>query len=1086
MPRRQKLRNGTWIVPGTGERTRRQFTLRYPDYDGPADNDDALPSLAENPTAIARLKAILHNGKTRACLFGAWLASPKGRGTLKCSVAYLIASMGTFYPPFARFLGPLDGKHIVATIVTYFHPARTTGSQIEAVAIAITGVLYALLIGTLSMATSVLVGSMWNQVKLSYALIVVVFLGGGMGFIGWVKQRVNNPLVGVGASIASIGIITIITKDASVHSGIFTNQKIIQYLKILLMATTISTAVNLLLWPTSARTSLRSNMRTASVSLGNMLSMITKGFLSGAEEDLSGLGFTQASSSFRSTLITMNKNLRESKYEYYAVGQERIYQHDKAVVRCMEKLAQSLGGLRSAADTQFQLLKEMSNTAGSRPMSPMTTNPSSPPLGRPGSQFKSGSKFAVLSSIDESPDERSEFDQPTPFSEIPPPPPLPPGVYRHPSDIFEIFIQRLGPSMKSLVHTLSEILRDPPFGAPGSPITINEVFKHSTNEALMLFNSQRARALEEVYKAIEMERSRPENVQADYEEVAAACGHFAFSLLSLGDEMEKYLEALEDLKMVVEKNRRGWGFLCFWRYFMPAESIGAKDPEEQQPLVPPVKALRRSAMPKGIPDNITRRRDSFSWDAAPQASAVMRWMSQRLLRFFRFLARDDSEWPTPHPDSNGKLTGTVRFGLKVGTGASIYAMFAFIPETRPIYQHWRGEWGLLSFMIVCSITVGASNTTGLSRFTGTVMGACFVVLNWWITGGEPVSLALLGWLVSFGTFYIMVDRGNGPFGRFILLSYNVSSLYAYSLSQRVDDDDDDEGGVNPFIQQIALHRVVAVSIGILWGLVICRLIWPISARRKFKEGLSMLYLQMGIIWKRGPLAILLQSDATESYMKLGEQAAMQRYATQLQTLCIAAANEYELRGPFPEEAYRRILGPTQRLLDAFHAMSLVTLKHGHLSDGEKALLYHTADERAQLCSRICHVFQVLASSIMLEYPLTDAIPSVEGTRDKLLGKIFRFRKEHNGAGSGAEMTGNGSENDATNPHPTSRGHGKNTVPGDTINVPRLGNVHAEEPDYALLYAYALVTGQVANELKTVEREIEALFGKMNEDILLLQ
>lgn len=645
MPRRQKLRNGTWIVPSTGERTRRQFTLR-PDYDGPADNDDAVPSLTETSTAGAKLKAVLHNVKARAYLFGAWLASPKGRGTLKCSVAYLIASMGTFYPPFASFLGPLDGKHIVATIVTYFHPARTMGSQIEAVAIAITGVLYALLIGTLSMATSVLVGSVWSQVKLSYALIVVVFLGGGMGFIGWVKQRLNNPLVGVGASIASIGIITIITKEASVHSGVFTHQKIIQYLKILLMATTISTAVNLLLWPTSARASLRNNMRTASVSLGNMLSMITRGFLSGAEEDLSCLGFTQASSSFRSTLTTMNKNLRESKYEYYAVGQERIYQHDKAVVRCMEKLAQSLGGLRSAADTQFQLLKEMANTAGSQPMSPVT-NPSSPPLGRPGSQLKSGPKFAVLSSIDESPDERSDFDQPTPFTEIPPPTPLPPGVYRHPSDIFEIFIQRLGPSMKSLVHTLSEILRDPPFGAPGSPIMINEVFKHSTNDALMLFNSQRAQALEEVYKAIEMERSRPENVQADYEEVAAACGHFAFSLLSLGDEMEKYLEALEDLKLVVEKNGRSWNFLRFWRYFMPAERIGAKDPEEQQPLVPPVKVLRRSALPKGIPDNITRRRDSFSWDAAPQASAVMRWMSQRLLRFFRFLSRDDSEWPPP-------------------------------------------------------------------------------------------------------------------------------------------------------------------------------------------------------------------------------------------------------------------------------------------------------------------------------------------------------------------------------------------------------------------------------------------------------
>lgn len=211
------------------------------------------------------------------------------------------------------------------------------------------------------------------------------------------------------------------------------------------------------------------------------------------------------------------------------------------------------------------------------------------------------------------------------------------------------------------------------------------------------------------------------------------------------------------------------------------------------------------------------------------------------------------------------------------------------------------------------MTVGASNATGMSRFTGTIMGAAFVLINWWISNGNAVALAFLGWAVSFGAFYIMVDRGNAAFGRFILLSYNVSSLYAYSLTQRVDDDDDDEGGVHPIISSIAYHRVVAVSVGILWGLIICRLIWPMPARQKFKEGLAVLYLQMGLIWRRGPLAILLRNDATAtSYMKMGEQAAMQRYASQLQTLRVAANNEYELRGPFPFEAYGRIMASTQR------------------------------------------------------------------------------------------------------------------------------------------------------------------------------
>ncbi|KAI1497110.1 ribosomal protein L19 [Biscogniauxia marginata] len=1064
-PARSKLRNGTWIIPATGERTQRQFTLRHPHIDGPSDdNDGAVHSVAAAGSTVKdKIHNIWHSIMTAACLLWAWIRSPKGQGTIKCSVAYLLASMGTFFRPAAKFLGPMDGKHIVATIVVYFHPARTAGSQIEAVAIAVTAVCYAMVIGVLSMAASVLIGDVMDMVELSYAVILIVFIGFGLGFVGWVKQKINNPLVSVGASIASIGIITIVTKEGSVHKSEFSTEKIIQYLKILLMATVISTLVNLLVWPVFARQGLRKSMRNASVSLGEMLSMISSGFLSGAEEDFTSKAFTKATSTFTSTLTLMNKNARESKYEYYLLGQPHIYRHDKAVVKSMETLAQSLGGLRSAANTQFELLKEVSN------------GPFSPSFGKSGPpSLKTGNRFSNLSAIDEAPDERSDRDdEPSPMQEVPFDMHASSSTFiKTPSEIFELFIARLGPSMKSLVHTMAEMLKEPPFGDPGSPIEINENFKHSLNDAISMYNEARGKALEELYKTIEFDRAKSETVQADFEEVAAACGHFSFSLLSFGDEMQKYLDALDDLKDVTEHKKRSWSWLMFWKNIsFPWRSKKAEDPEGLS-LLKPVKRMRQSKLPQGIPDSMKQRRDTLGWDAAPAAEGlwnrIVRNLSRGLLRFFRYLARDD-----------------IRFGLKVGIGATLYAMFAFLPATVEIYRHYRGEWGLLSFMIVCSVTVGASNATGLARFTGTVMGAAFVMINWQIADGDPVGLALLGWAVSFGAFYIMVDRGNGPFGRFILLSYNVSSLYAYSLTQSVEDDDDDEGGVHPRIRDIAFHRVVAVTAGIIWGLIICRLIWPISARRKFKEGLSVLYLQMGLIWKRGPLAILIRNNSTAtSYMKVGEQAAMQRYAAQLQTLRTAANNEYELRGPFPFEAYGRIMASTQRVLDAFHAMSLVTQKHGRLSEGEKALLYHTAEERAQLCARICHVFQVLASSIMLEYPLTDAIPSVMVIRDKLLGKIFRFRQEHNEGW--AEVHGNSTATGNGNGNKNAGDRRDTAMLGAMSKVPQLGNVTIEEPDYALLYAYALVTGQVAKELKVVESEVEGLFGRLDEDALLLQ
>ncbi|KAI0390540.1 ribosomal protein L19 [Xylariaceae sp. FL0594] len=1100
--RRQKLRNGTWIIPGTGERTRRQFTLRRPSFDAPHDAD-AIRSLAEGETLAEKARNVFHNVRVTLQSIWNWFKSPNGRGTIKCSVAYLLASMGTFWHPAAQFLGPMDGKHIVATIVTYFHPARSAGSQIEAVAISIIAMCYAMLIGILSMATSVLFGDVLELERFSYALILILYIGVGLGFVGWVKQKLNNPLVSVGASIASIGIITIITKEGSVHNAVFSLDKVVQYLKILLMATTISTLVNLLLWPVFARHALRKSMRTASISLGRMLSMISSGFLSGAEEEFTSKSFMDASATYTTTLAQMNKNARESKYEYYFLGQEQIYRHDKAVLKSMENLAQSIGGLRSAANTQFELLKEVSNGPLSvHPPILLNSNPFSPGLVRSySSSVRSLRPFGRLSSIDEAPDERSDREEgsPTQTRDYFPDSMAASQDFspKSPSEIFELFIALLGPSMKSLVYTMAEMLQQPPFGAPGSTVEVNEQFKHSLNEAVGLYNESRGRALEELYKTIETARSTSESIQADFEEVAAACGHFSFSLLSFADEMIKYLDALEDLKFISDLDKRTWKWLKVWEKIWPCRKTRREnsDDVEQHALLQPVKRMRQSQMPKGLPSAMRNRRDTLGWENAPGSGLwdkTVRYLSPIIWDFLNFIARDD-----------------IRFGLKVGIGATLYAMFAFIPETMEVYRHWRGEWGLLSFMIVCSMTVGASNATGLARFTGTVMGASLMVLNWTIAEESAVGLALLGWLVSFGAFYIMVERGNAPFSRFILLSYNVSSLYAYSLSQNVEDDDDDEGGVHPNIKEIAFHRVVAVAIGIIWGLIICRLIWPLPARRKFKEGLAVLFLQMGLIWKRGPLAILLRNDATfTSYMRMGEQAAMQRYAAQLQTLRAAAKNEYELRGPFPFEATGRIMASTQRLLDAFHAMGLVTQKHGRLSEGEQALLNHTAEERALLCARICHVFEVLASSVMLEYPLTDAIPSVMVIRDKLLGKIFRFRKEHNasvadddGVDVDAESAaaaaasprseqapdeGNGNGNRrGSNSNIIIKKKRKTTMVGAMGQVPKLGDVTLEEPDYALLYAYALVTGQVAKELKVVEKEIEGLYGRLDEDAMLL-
>jgi hypothetical protein len=54
-----------------------------------------------------------------------------------------------------------------------------------------------------------------------------------------------------------------------------------------------------------------------------------------------------------------------------------------------------------------------------------------------------------------------------------------------PADIFSRFMDYLGPSMKSLAYTLTQILEELPFGdGPQYQITFNSQFKNSLTDAL--------------------------------------------------------------------------------------------------------------------------------------------------------------------------------------------------------------------------------------------------------------------------------------------------------------------------------------------------------------------------------------------------------------------------------------------------------------------------------------------------------------------------------------------------------------------------------------------------------------------------
>lgn len=386
----------------------------------------------------------------------------------------MLGSLGTFFPPLTHFLGRQDGKHIVATVMVFFHPARSAGSMAEAAVLGFASVVYATVLGFLSMAISVFFETQCDMIEIAYGLILIFFCGGGLGLVGWLKQISNSPLVGVACSLTSLSVISILTKEAAIQTGFFSCEKILQVIKMVAIGITMSAILSFLLWPVSARKELRETIIKAADSAGDMLSMIARGFLTGSESEMHSTMFTNAQKKHKQAFAKMNVCLREAKFEHYLLGTESLYKYESNLVNCLERLSQSIGGLRSAAMTQFTLLKELPAYGNSTPIKSSQYMPESNADNLLATVIRRNQEFVAQRSIDKVFDDNSITEY-HPKSQnsihtndertvrgLSPDSKFYTLTARNPSQIFSRFIVLLGPPIKSLVYTLHQILLEFP------------------------------------------------------------------------------------------------------------------------------------------------------------------------------------------------------------------------------------------------------------------------------------------------------------------------------------------------------------------------------------------------------------------------------------------------------------------------------------------------------------------------------------------------------------------------------------------------------------------------------------------------
>ncbi|KAI2730800.1 hypothetical protein CBS147332_2652 [Penicillium roqueforti] len=1023
---RPTLRQATFVLPKTGQRLKGLINLR----NSTPDNNEERRGLLTNEIQHYEgyLDALTRRIRDKWMQTNQFVRSEPGIGVLKYSLAYLVGSLATFIPAVSAMLGHQDGKHMVATVTVYFHPARSQGAMFKASICAFLAFCYSTFLTITSMFVEMFFQDTLELPALGHAVVLIVFCGGGLGFVGWTKQRLGDPLVNVACSLTALSTITLLTKEGSVQSGDLSLSKIFQVLKMVVMGVVAVMLVSFLVFPISARKKLRSNLVTVTDTLAIMMALITESFLSGSEEVLLSAEFVDAEAKHRKAYSQLDRLVREAKLEHYVAGTEKEYRLEKNLVRWVQDITHNMGGLRNAASLQFSLIRE---TIARDSVSPEDQQGSSTHVDYFMTLERSWSfpEGSFLEPIVERPEEELSpvSSHQLGSTESTPRPTL------LPADVFTVFISHLGPAMRSLAFTLKEIFKEIPFGpAPDYKVSVNGRLRISLDRALDLYKESREKTLATLYQQKETMKLKSREAEADIEEVSASCGHFSFSLLEFGEQLREMLSILDELQLEVEErpNGRTWSWLKVWRWSRNAEAAKIASFDDETASNPTGTGQDSHKHARHASDGLIAH-DTLSVNVqtrkGPSVNETTKQrLGYRLWKCLGFFRRDDT-----------------KYAIKVGAGAALYALPAFLPSTRPFYGRWRGEWGLLSYMLVCSMTIGASNTTGYARFLGTCLGAVAAILAWNITAGNVFALAFLGWIMAVWTGYITIVRGNGPMGRFIMLTYNLSVLYGYSLSRKQANLDEDEGGSHPIMAEIALHRVVAVLSGCIWGIIITRMIWPISARSRLKESLSLLWLHLSLVWKRDPLSIMAKGKKSVLYMTPREKLEIERFLSRLESLQAAAGSEFELKSAFPEASYANIVRRTRSMVNSFLTMNIELMKNNVATEGEISLLQYTKSERLQLSARVSHLLSVIASSMKLEYPMSDVLPSIEHARDRLLARIYRYRLDHE------------------------------------------ASQQTTDEDCALLYAYILVTGQLSNEITEIIAEIGQLFGVLSEDVVQL-
>ncbi|TXT15657.1 hypothetical protein VHUM_00160 [Vanrija humicola] len=938
-----------------------------------------------------------------------WPPRPWAVAIFKCGLAYFLASLFTFVPQLSALLSmqsetdvhgrvrrvPAYSAHMVATIVVYFNPARTKGGMILSTRYCILLAGLAAVVSLISFGIIRLFdywspsnGTQWDWVsEMGDWVVCIVCVGGAMGGLAWAKVWVGNPAFNTGCSMAAVTLFTVIVKEGGMP-------KLEEVLFIVIIGATITNLVSFLVFPVSATSRLQNSISKSLKSFSTLLDLLTGCFL--LEKTVlreNRMTLAEAVKSHGAAFKSLKADLSEAKHERIIdprVRGRKLELYD-AALGSMARLAQHLAGMRSSTRMQEALIR--ASLEGRIVLD----------------QAEKDQSYMAPSVVDDVNDvQHDQFENPVEVKQ---------------SIVLFLELQHItGDDMDNLVTRCDEALdaiEDVTYPEAQSTIDANltEV-RTSLATALQNFSRSSSRAIKRVYAGPRRQRgilpgkngessgsSDEEGVLGDKapddhsdgpNEVIFLVYFFLFTLEEFARELlflldtvydivnEPQLSALDQIRSILapwQRPRRRSNFL-----YKQLQRVVPIDPSKlQPPLFPRTRRDKTGTLLTPGNEGLSRRAKISQW-------------------FWKLGSR------IREPD--------LQYAIKTGVAGAMLAAPAYIERTRPIFLEYRGEWALIAFFATMSPTVGQTNFLSFFRIVGTLLGGAVAVLACTLFPEDPIRLPIFGYLFSLPCFYIITQMPDyAQAGRFILLTYNLTCLYAYNLRESTKD-------LSPL--EIAVRRSTSVITGVIWAGIVSRYWWPYTARRELRMGLgdfcldlSYLYSKLVTAYTRGveqevqsmpsansettpllPLTVERHhlSPAVLQFMSMWvttswavdlpiRELHLQSQLATLRGLLSHAKNEPRIKGPFAFDFYQEVLLSCERMLDKLHSMRCVTTRQDWDNSIREAFVLPVNKLQREMAGNVILYFYTLSAGFRLRIPMPPYLPPAEEARDRLVEAI---------------------------------------------------------------------------------------------------